>query len=224
MSDQSFQNEAEQLNAYLQRQQRAKVEGSNRIVMDFGGGPEDASKYLSMRHPGLTPMKMYSDPYCVLKDGEAKRAAWKGVVGGEFVWRYPNGDRARHTKQGVHAGYLRPVFIDEIDQDSRYAIFDEYAFDTSDGKKRAVSYEGLVLYRVSLEKSNEWFGTPIDLQKRDLTEMAYGSSRVLRSEGFGDVDPSQLARFAGTGAQVGSNMAIGQPSREDALNENYSGR
>lgn len=224
MSDQAFQNEAEQLNAYLQKQQRARVEGQSKVIMDFGAGPEDASKYLSMRHPGLVPMRMYADPYCALKDGEKKREAWKGPIGGQFVWRYASGKHARHTKAGVHQGYLRPVQISEIDEDSPHALFDETSLDTKDGPKKIVTYEGLCLYEVRLDKSIEWFQTPVDMHKATLTEMAYGGSKALRSEGYGAVSSEALRAMTGASASVDSNMAVGRGAREDALNEGYSGR
>jgi hypothetical protein len=207
--------EQDQLNAYLQKQQRERVEGASKVVMDFGNGPEDASKYLTMRDPGITPLKMLADPYCILKDGESKRKAWRGVPGGQHAWRNPND---RNTKHGVHKGDLRPVEFSEVDMDSEHAVFDETVLDTERGKKRVVTHESLCLYEVSAKKAYEWVGAAVDRHKRDLTMMKYGASKELRAQGYGDVNPADLARFAGADPrQSASNVAVSDPKVENAL-------
>lgn len=215
MNSEIHTQEQAQLAAYLERQQKARVEGASKVIMDFGNGPEDASKYLTMRDPGIIPLKMVADPYCVLKDGEKKRAAWRGPVGGQFCWR--NRDD-RNTKALVHRRKLRPVAVDEIDQSSEHAVFDETLMDTTAGPRAIVTYESLCLYEVDLETAHAWIQAPIDRYRRDLTMMHYGASKELRSAGFGDVAPTDLAKLTGGKAdQAASNMSIGPARVENAI-------
>lgn len=209
-----------QLQEYFARQKRNESDNRGKRLMDFGAGLEDVTPYLSMRHPGATPLRGMADPYCMLKDGEKKRSAWRGPEGGEYLWAVPNGKHSRVVRQAVLQRDLTPVLTSEIDTESPYAIVDDMRIDTKTGPQDVVTCDGQVLYRVSMKKSIEWYGMPLNRYKGDLAEMQFGQSDRLRSEGYQNVDANDLARFSGATStdSTGSNMSVGPSSVEDVLN------
>jgi hypothetical protein len=212
--------EQQQLQEYFARQKRNEADSRGKRLMDFGAGLEDVTPYLSMRHPGSTPLRGMADPYCMLKDGEKKRAAWRGPEGGEYLWAIPEGKHSRVVRQAVHQRELTPVRIDEIDPESPYAIIDDKNVDTPQGPQKVVTCDGQCLYRVSLKKSIEWYGMPLNRYKGDLAEMHFGQSDRLRSEGYQTVDSHDLAKITGArnDDSTASNMSVGPAQTEDVLN------
>jgi hypothetical protein len=212
--------EQQQLQEYFARQKRNEADSRGKRLMDFGAGLEDVTPYLSMRHPGATPLRGMADPYCMLKNGEEKRKAWRGPEGGEYLWAVPTGKHSRVVRQAVHQRDLIPVLISEIDTESLYAIIDDMKIDTTTGPQMVVTCDGQVLYRVSLKKSIEWYGMPLNRYKGDLAEMQFGASDRLRSEGYQNVDSHDLAKITGARSadSTGTNMSVGPSEVEDVLN------
>lgn len=210
--------EQQQLQEYFARQRRAQDDSRGKRMMDFGAGMEDVTPYLSMRHPGATPLKGMADPYCMLKDGEKKRAAWRGPDTGQFVWASPEGKHSRVIRQWVHQLQARPVEISEIDQDSPYAIYDDRNVDTNSGPKKVVTCDGQCLYELTLKKSIEVYGLPVDRYKADLVEMQFGSiPKALATEGYGEVPAGDLGKVTGSREGDGRNMSVGPARTENAL-------
>lgn len=210
--------EQQQLQEYFARQRRNQEDSRGKRMMDFGAGPEDVTPYLSMRHPGTTPLKGMADPYCMLKDGEKKRAAWRGPEGGQFIWALPDGKHSRVVRQMIHQGSARPVEISEIDEESPYAIYDDKNVDTREGPKKIVTCDGQCLYELTLKKAVELYGLPVDRYKADLAEMQFGSvPKILAAEGYGEVPPSDWQKFTGSRDNNGSNMSVGPARTENAL-------
>jgi hypothetical protein len=218
--------EQQQLQEYFARQRRNQDDSRGKRMMDFGAGPEDVTPYLSMRHPGTTPLKGMADPYCMLKDGEKKREAWLksgGPEGGQFVWSRSSGagqkiDTSRVIRQLTHQGKARPVEISEIDTDSPYAIFDDMNVDTREGPKKIVTCGGQCLYELTLKTAIEIYGMPVMRYKANLAEMQFGSvPKTLAAEGYGEVPPSDWQKFTGSRDNNGSNMSVGPARTENAL-------
>jgi hypothetical protein len=181
----NFKAEQEMLANYLSAQERTKNQAAaGNMVMDFGAGPEDVSKYMQMRQPGTQFLKMVADPFCILKDGEALRAKTKFPTM-KYCWRNPRAKfGGRIVKQGVHQGWLRAVYVDEVDFSSPHAMFEETLIPTSEGRRKQVSLQGNCLYEISEEKCYEWFVAPVDYYKGELASMQYSQADSLRSAGF----------------------------------------
>jgi hypothetical protein len=179
-------SEQDMINNYLKLQETRKARPRSRYVMDFGQGTEDVAPYMAMKHPGTQLLKMISDPYCVLKNGESKRKAWKYPGASEYCWRKAHD---RYTKTGIFQGWLTPVFKDEIDMTSPHAIFDTTDFPTKDkGFQAQVTVDGLCLYRLSEKKAYEWFASSIDMHKGELARMRFNAGDSFRQAGFDSPD------------------------------------
>lgn len=173
------------LNQYMAEQNRKRSHVSSGMMMDFGGGMEDVTPYLHMKHPGTQPLKMLADPYVLYRDGDAMRKRWPYQGIPEFVWRKRTD---RYTVQGVAQGWLRPVFKEDIDSSSPHAVFDEVKTFTPQGAKAQVATRGLCLYRLAPEKAAEFFKAPVDYYKGDLARMQFTETDRLRKQGYQSPD------------------------------------
>lgn len=221
----AIRTEKQMLEDYLKRQEEAKAKPRSRFTMDFGQGPEDVSQYMNLKHPGTQNLKMFSDPYCILKDGEAKREAWQKRIAAavakdgsripdvpEYVWREKvnsvTKERDTVTMTGVNQGWLTPVFKDDVDLTSAHALLNFESVPTPTGRRDQVQVDGLFLYRISLEKAYEWFGYDINKYKGELANMRYGQSKSLAKEGY-----EPIRQWEGT------NMNISDTKREYVLGD-----
>lgn len=108
----------------------------------------DVSEYVGYKTPGIDVTKMFSDPCCMLKDADARRAS-----GDMYLWKKPDD---AYTKSMVARGVLKPVLADDIDPTSPYANVDIVKLITSQGPRQVVrTPAGLGLFRCRMADMSE---------------------------------------------------------------------
>jgi hypothetical protein len=115
--------------AAIQQYSQQQRGGRAKFVMGINVTP-----YAGARTPGIDATKMLGDPFCILKDGEKRRAEGKS-----YFWKKPDDV---YTKAMVARGVLRAVIGDEVDPQSPYANVEMVKLITSQGPRQVVRTPG----------------------------------------------------------------------------------
>jgi hypothetical protein len=100
----------------------------------------DRSMYAGYKTPGMDVTRMFSDPPCILKDADARRAS-----GDQYLWRKPDDT---YTKALCLRGILTAITSDEVDPASPFANIDRAKIITKTGAREVVrSPAGLGLFK-----------------------------------------------------------------------------